>query len=1032
MRRQVTIASAVSVALFALAAPSAAQEERTCAGYVSWVPWVSRGWEHDVRATASSGNGDSRQALWLIEPFAGDAAESPHETVYQQGFQGRGLWSGGTPMTENGVEEEWLDFDFGTAIVVREVRLFRSCADEYQERFPRRILVMSGGEFGNSTSAWAAIGPEQVLSSADDIPGRPPGCAGHSPDDDHYAIEFPEPTTAQVFRVRLRGNFRGALFPNGNSGSMELEAIDFIYRRNVADVDCSVTSQRLVPGAAFVVVNDSATCCENITVDATEPLSTQDTYIYVGATIGIVLVVMATVFAVLMSFGVRLCACKRDAMAKQIVQQTKAADSIAVETAARYRAIPMCCCFTRYVRCNGTLLEHHLEQTTSGCGPWTKFDAQAAIASLKRAQARAFRFATGCNLERVEYYLWGGLQYLERTPNRHNGRVWTENISQCTAEAMEAMHVKLAEDLDLKSDETLVFHFTTDECTDLIFGADSPGMRASAGGVGGAGVYVCTTPLHTLGWEQYGGNGWREQVGRALWNENWANVLIGGRDEDKLEVVLVLRVKKSMLWRYTDERPHAAVIKRKLLMESGGHHWFPKSQIVRVWGLTSAGGDLAAATKRFWCDIRRGRPGVSTSMKEGQQLWIENISRSSPDEMRAMLEALAEDEELREDQMLVFHFTTETSARAIFSEGSIGIRASAGAGVHVCPTPLHTLGWEQYGGDTWRQKLGRAIWPPENWKDVLLDGCDADKVTVVLAMKCCSSMVSLNVQKRPHAAVVKRRLLVKAGGGDAWFPSTEIVKVWGLANDFEGVGWSEAEARAAFAKADTDTSNELDREEVKALLAERGLCCSDGYIDGVFGTYDADKSGTIDFEEFAQLSRLVARRLANGAGFDTLPPSVVPLQTSPTFTRGKAKAATRRRAPPLSAATTEATTEHAKTAPPSLDELLVLRRAAAKPATQSRLPAPALPTFRSPVDGTSRASATTTINPLAKPPVRSSRSETLDVKAPPPLHTLQRRSGRSKAEMRAASWGVDLMTLGADARSAETGQALPSRRPTVH
>ena len=92
-----------------------------------------------------------------------------------------------------------------------------------------------------------------------------------TPDDDHYAIEFPEPTTAQVFRVRLRGNF-------GVGDVIQLEAIDFIYGRNVAAVDCSVTSQRLVPGAAFVTGNDSATCCENITVDATEPLSTHKTH----------------------------------------------------------------------------------------------------------------------------------------------------------------------------------------------------------------------------------------------------------------------------------------------------------------------------------------------------------------------------------------------------------------------------------------------------------------------------------------------------------------------------------------------------------------------------------------------------------------------------------------------------------------------------------------------------------------------------------------------------------------------------------
>jgi hypothetical protein len=49
---------------------------------------------------------------------------------------------------------------------------------------------------------------------------------------------------------------------------------------------------------------------------------------------------------------------------------------------------------THYVRSDETLLEQLLEQTVSGCGPCSKFDEEAAIASLKRALVRAFRLAT--------------------------------------------------------------------------------------------------------------------------------------------------------------------------------------------------------------------------------------------------------------------------------------------------------------------------------------------------------------------------------------------------------------------------------------------------------------------------------------------------------------------------------------------------------------------------------------------------------------------------------------------------------------
>eukprot|EP01046_Picozoa_sp_COSAG06_P032519 COSAG06_NODE_3256_length_5607_cov_4.966776_3_plen_848_part_00 len=285
-------------------------------------------------------------------------------------------------------------------------------------------------------------------------------------------------------------------------------------------------------------------------------------------------------------------------------------------------------------------------------------------------------------------------------------------------------------------------------------------------------------------------------------------------------------------------------------------------------------GDVGLAVKSFWSDVRATKPDSdlarSTSMKAGQTLWVENITRASPHEMRALYEALTEDEELTSKEMCVLHFTTVASAEMIFSEGSLGIRASSGgmggAGVYVCSTPLHILGWEQYGGNRWREKVGRALWA-ENWKNVLTGGCDADKIEVVLVMRVTKSMVDQYTEDRPHAAVLKKRHLIKEGD-HSWFPKDKIIKVYSLASENEAAEWGAQQSRGAFMQADIDQSGDLSHDEVKALLAEQGLCGTDGYVRGLFETYDADQNGVISSAEFEAFSKLVARRLANGAGYD--------------------------------------------------------------------------------------------------------------------------------------------------------------------
>jgi hypothetical protein len=583
-------------------------------------------------------------------------------------------------------------------------------------------------------------------------------------------------------------------------------------------------------------------------------------------------VLIGAAFAAALLLGVRFLwflwvSNRRKQQAQALAKETGCADAITTDTAVRYSMVG-----GKLIGRKQTLLEQQLVgKGPGGCGPCMEaLDPSAALVAVKRAQARAFTNLSGCSdTAQIDYYIWGGGQDLTRTPKTREGRLWTQNISRSTPEEMEESFISLVKDLELESHETLAFHFTTEACANMIFAQDSIGMRASGGGIGGAGVYVCSTPLHDLGWEQYGGDGWREKVGRALWAENWANVLLGGSDEDKVEVALVLKVDKTMLHRYTDERPHAAVIKRKLLIEDNGHHWFPNSEIVKIWGMASPGGDVTKALKNFWRDIRVGKPGVTTAMSEGESLWIENISRSTPDEMRSMCDALADDLELKDNETLAFHFTTEASARLIFAEDSIGLRASSESateceGVYVCSTPLHKVGWEQYGGDGWRENVGRALWA-DNWANVMLDGSDQSKVEVVLALKVDKAMLYSYTDELPHAAVIKHDVLIE-GNGHYWFPNTEIVKVWGLTNDFEAAKWDDEEAKKNFHLADVDGSGTLGRDEVKAMLTQRGLTATDGYVDGIFDGYDQDSSGSIDYSEFASLAKMIARRQANGAG----------------------------------------------------------------------------------------------------------------------------------------------------------------------
>ena len=113
---------------------------------------------------------------------------------------------------------------------------------------------------------------------------------------------------------------------------------------------------------------------------------------------------------------------------------------------------------------------------------------------------------------------------------------------------------------------------------------------------------------------------------------------------------------------------------------------------------------------------------------------IEDIARFTKDEMKVAINALSSD--ARRGDRLVYHFTSKKTAGFIL-EGH-GLRASTvgqlGGGLSVCKAPPHEMGWEQYGGPTWREGVGRRLWG-EKWENVLIGHEDADKLEVVIVAK---------------------------------------------------------------------------------------------------------------------------------------------------------------------------------------------------------------------------------------------------------------------------------------------------------
>ena len=116
--------------------------------------------------------------------------------------------------------------------------------------------------------------------------------------------------------------------------------------------------------------------------------------------------------------------------------------------------------------------------------------------------------------------------------------------------------------------------------------------------------------------------------------------------------------------------------------------------------------------------------------------------------MKGAIEALIGDVKGRE--RLAYHFTSKDTAALIMSDGSYGLRASKegqlGGGLFMCKKPPHEMGWDKYGGPTWREGVGKELWGTK-WEEVLLGRPHADKLEAVIIVK-----ISYQVFEDPRSA----------------------------------------------------------------------------------------------------------------------------------------------------------------------------------------------------------------------------------------------------------------------------------------
>jgi hypothetical protein len=174
-----------------------------------------------------------------------------------------------------------------------------------------------------------------------------------------------------------------------------------------------------------------------------------------------------------------------------------------------------------------------------------------------------------------------------RAMSSHPVKPEMENISRFTRDEMKNTWDAVASDW-VPPAETLVCHYTDVKSAELIMQPSSPGFRASTVGQGGGGFYVVVVPPHEMEWEKNQGGAFRAIVGRELWGEKASNVLLGGCDAHKLDVVFLIKVPRKWIegGRGVPGRPAIRIIPLSFLYQhQDGFFYLQKQKIVKCYVL---------------------------------------------------------------------------------------------------------------------------------------------------------------------------------------------------------------------------------------------------------------------------------------------------------------------------------------------------------------------------------------------------------------------------------------------------------------
>jgi hypothetical protein len=271
-----------------------------------------------------------------------------------------------------------------------------------------------------------------------------------------------------------------------------------------------------------------------------------------------------------------------------------------------------------------------------------------------------------------------------------------DNVARFTPDEMKgaiaALEAKFA-----GGDDAICYHFTSIWSLGLIF--KGHGLRASCAGQLDGGLSVTPSSPVDLNWEQWAGNGFRTDVGKALWGSKYKDLLVAdgaheaGKDADKIDFLIVLRLKKAVLEdpsRVVPGRDKAYIISRtNLQQQDDGWHYLTLDHIVRVYCLVDPKAassaldevaeqnraEVAATTeklgwvKRLQTTLKRSASNVRPYLAEKEIALVEATSKAQSATNKAAVEQSAISRDSRSPEIPDSALIDELLDRDALSDG---------------------------------------------------------------------------------------------------------------------------------------------------------------------------------------------------------------------------------------------------------------------------------------------------------------------------------------------------------------------------